>query len=162
MSSHKPLREECIARINRAGQDNGNLNVLLVNAIAQKIGLSATEFECWSYILDHGPFTAGQLAKKCGITTGGMTGVIDRLERGGFVRRQADPDDRRRVLVEGVAEEATRQKITELYRPLAEGFAVLTKDYTDEELAVITDFLQKANVLFQQSLDQLSDERTHK
>lgn len=159
MTNTRLSREECMAAINQAARDNGNLNVLLVNAIAQKIGLSATEFECWSYIVENGPFTAGQVAQKCGITTGGMTGMLDRLERGGFVRRKPDVNDRRRVLVEGLVQKEAYKKTTELYQPLAEGFAQLLQDYSDEELRCITAFLQKTNALFQQNLDQVGERK---
>ena len=95
-------REKLIEKLNEQVRDNGNINVLLVHAIAQHVHLSASEFECASLIRDHGPFTAGELAKRCRISTGGMTGMIDRLVRAKLVERVSDPKDRRRVLVSGV------------------------------------------------------------
>lgn len=155
MSTTKSTRKELIAQLDQECRDNGNINVLLVHAIAQHIGLSATEFECCSYIQDHGPFTAGELAKKCRISTGGMTGMLDRLERAGFVKRSADPNDRRRVLVSAVENKKAVKKVTALYLPLAKSFAELVTTYTDEELATIVSFMGHANAMMHSAINTL-------
>lgn len=146
-----------ITELDQAVQDNGNTNVLMVHAIAQHVGLSAAEFECASLIQDNGPFTAGELAKRCHITTGGMTGMIDRLERRGFVRREADPNDRRRVLVRAIDNEEARQKVIELYDPLRCSFNELIDSYDDEELAIIVSFMRRTNAMFHAAVESLPD-----
>lgn len=153
MSTAKFTREELIAQLDQACRNNGNINVLLVQAIAQHIGLSASEFECCSYIQDHGPFTAGELAKKCRITTGGMTGMIDRLERAGFVKRTPDPNDRRRVLVSSVKNEKAIKKVMKLYQPLADSFIQAVSSYSSEELAIIVSFMRLANDVMGKAID---------
>jgi DNA-binding MarR family transcriptional regulator len=153
-------RIEMLRRLGLAVEDNGNTNVLLVHAIAQHVGLSAVEFECWSLITQHGPFTAGELARRCRITTGGMTGMIDRLERRGYVRRQADPNDRRRVLVSSVKNEAVEKAMTkgqELYKPLQTAFNELVSTYTDQELLFIIDFMERTNAMFHAAVESLPD-----
>lgn len=152
-----PARQEMIAELDRAVQDNGNTNVLMVHAIAQHVGLSATEFECSSLIQDYGPFTAGELAKQCHITTGGMTGMIDRLERRGFVQRESDPNDRRRVLVRAIDNPEARQKVRALYGPLQRSFNELVDSYSDEQLAIIVDFMRKTNAMFHETVNSLPD-----
>lgn len=154
-----PAREDMIAELDSAVQDNGNTNVLMVHAIAQHVGLSATEFECSSLIQDYGPFTAGELAKRCHITTGGMTGMIDRLERRGFVQRESDPNDRRRVLVRAIDNPEARQKVRTLYGPLQQAFNELVDSYSDEELAIIVDFMRKTNAMFHKTVDSLPDKQ---
>jgi DNA-binding MarR family transcriptional regulator len=148
-------RRELLEVLEDAIQDNGNTNVLLVHAIAQHIGLSAAEFECWALIRDHGPFTAGELAKRCHITTGGMTGMIDRLERRNYVKREADPNDRRRVLVRTIHNEAAFKKVRELYDPLQKSFNELIASYNDEELAFILAFMTRTNGLFHAAVESL-------
>ncbi|MCI0686405.1 MAG: MarR family transcriptional regulator, partial [Sporichthyaceae bacterium] len=69
-------------------------------AIADRAGINATDWECLDVLDWTGPITAGEQARQLGITSGAVTGVIDRLERGGWVRRAVDPADRRRVIVE--------------------------------------------------------------
>ncbi len=151
-------RRDMLRCLGNAIEDNGNTNVLLVHAIAQHIGLSAVEFECWSLISQHGPFTAGELAKRCRITTGGMTGMIDRLERRGYIRRQADPNDRRRVLVEAIDNKSVRQAILtgqELYAPLQKSFNELIASYTDEQLSFIIEFMEQTNIRFHAAVESL-------
>lgn len=154
MSSSKK-RQDLIDQIHQQVKDQGNLNVLLVNAIAQRVGLSAPEFECASLIREHGPFTAGELARRCQITTGGMTGMIDRLERAGVVRRTADPHDRRRVIVEAVPSPERRKKIVALYGPLSRDFTALLNTYTDEQLLFLAEFMSTVTAMFGKAIDSL-------
>ncbi len=146
--STKKSRSEYIEQINEQVRDNGNTNVLLVHAIAQHLGLSAAEFECCSLIQEQGPFTAGELARRCRISTGGMTGMIDRLERKGFVRREADPHDRRRVLVFAVENEDSLYKVRELYDPLQLAFDEILTGYSDKEIEFIYTFMSRINQMF--------------
>lgn len=153
--SQEKSRTENINIINNEVRDNGNTNVLLVHAIAQHLGLSATEFECCSLIQEQGPFTAGELAKLCRISTGGMTGMIDRLERKGFVRREADSNDRRRVLVFGVQNEDAIYKVRALYDPMQTAFDDILSQYSDEEINFIRMFMQRINNMFHTTIANL-------
>ena len=63
------------------------------------VGLNATDLGALCLLLLRGPTPAGRLAELTGVTTGAITGVVDRLEKGGFVRREADQADRRKVIV---------------------------------------------------------------
>ena len=139
-------RQELIGRLNQASQRMGNITVLFTNAIASRVGLSATEFECMGLLRD-GPLPAGRLAELCGLTTGAITGLVDRLVKSGYVRRAADPADRRRVMVELQENEEMRAKISELYAPMEEAFSELTDHYPVEELVVINKYMDAANVM---------------
>lgn len=141
-------------QLNLAVQRNGNQTVLFTNAISQQIGLSATEFECFSLLLDEGPFTAGQLADKCGLSTGGITGLVNRLVRAGFVTRSEDPTDRRRVIITAVHDQVIYQKLTALYAPISHAFTDMIQQYSDNELGVITNFLNRSNAM---AADVLAD-----
>jgi DNA-binding MarR family transcriptional regulator len=156
MSSRKD-RNTLVAEIGQMARDHGNLNVLMVNAIAQHVGLSATEFECCSLIADEGPFTAGELARRCRITTGGMTGMIDRLERAGFAERKIDPNDRRRVLVSAIEQKKAAKLVCELYQPLQESFDKIMSEYTLEQLEVIAHFFHWTNRAFCHTLESLPE-----
>src|SRR4051794_9372852 len=74
--------------------------VLFHSAIADRLGVGVTDVKCYSILRQTGPITAGDLAERVGLTTGAITGVIDRLEQAGLVRRVRDPNDRRRVVLE--------------------------------------------------------------
>src|ERR671916_44684 len=73
--------------------------VLHNHAVAQRVGLGASDSQLISLLNLHGPLTPGRLAELTGLTTGTVTGVIDRLERAGYVRRERDAGDRRKVPV---------------------------------------------------------------
>src|SRR5262245_32777398 len=85
-------------------------------AVAGRLGMHATDLQSLGFVERYGPTTAGHLADLGGLTTGAVTGVIDRLERTGYVRRESDPDDRRKVVVRAVPGAADR--VEALYRPM--------------------------------------------
>ena len=98
-----------------------------------------------------------ELAKHTGLTTGAMTAVIDRLERAGFVRRIRDAEDRRVVLVEAFPRSVKR--ITPLYKPLVDATARLNARYTDQQLAVVLEYLSRALGLVAEHVTWLQTQR---
>jgi DNA-binding MarR family transcriptional regulator len=141
MKSKKELIEDLSQSIQRAG----TLNVLHTNAIASQIGLSATEFESMDTISHNQPMSAGQLASRCGLTTGAITGIVDRLERAGVVSRESDPKDRRRVLLKPIEDREKSKKIRKLYQPMTEAFEVVMMEYTPEQIELLIDVHNKMN-----------------
>ncbi len=109
-------------------------------AVAERVGLSPTELLAMDLISRSENVTAGRLARDLNLTTGAITGLIDRLQRAGYARRVADPSDRRRVLVKATAKE---QKITERYRRLRTDLQKAVQGYSREELATLTEFVRK-------------------
>src|SRR5262249_50475729 len=89
----------------RAGQ---NAVDAMDDAAAAYLGINRTDFRCLDVIDRRGRMTAGELAVESGLTTGAITAVLDRLERGGFVRRSRDDEDRRRIFVELTPEARAR------------------------------------------------------
>jgi DNA-binding MarR family transcriptional regulator len=123
----------------------GARSVMLSHAIASRLGISPADLETMDILSANGPLTAGRLAELTGLTTGAITGVVDRLERSGFVRRQRDANDRRRVIVHLVADRA--RKIEKLFVPLARAMAELSERYSDEELALMVDYTRRGNAI---------------
>jgi len=118
------------------------IGVLLSQAVAQRAGLNSVDLECLDLILAGGPATAGQIGRRTGLTSGAVTGLIDRLERAGFVRRIADAHDRRKVLVE--VREGSMDALDAMFLPVRETMTALLADYDQEDLARFADFLEKA------------------
>ena len=110
-------------------------------SVAIRLGLSESDIDALELLIDTGAATAGKLSEVMGMTTGAVTRVIDRLEQAGYVRRTADPADRRRVIVEVVPERvATVQSLLEsLERASAEEVG----RYSPDQLALINDFLSR-------------------
>src|SRR5580693_1417405 len=99
MSRAPASRDELVAALMRAMRDASGMGVLHSQAVASRLGLSSSDLECLDMIALRGPLTAGDIARATGLTTGAITGVIDRLERAGFAARAHDPADRRKVMV---------------------------------------------------------------
>src|SRR5262249_12019496 len=89
-----------------------------------------------------GPVTAGRLAELTGLTTGAITGVIDRLERIGLARRERDPNERRKTLV-GVLP-AVLERVSPPFEPIERPAMAVLALYSDDELDLLLDFLRRA------------------
>jgi DNA-binding MarR family transcriptional regulator len=107
-------------------------------AAAEAIGVNRTDSKCIDILEQHGRMSAGELARQSGLTTGAVTAVIDRLERLDYVRRVADPADRRRVLVELTPR--LQRMIEELMGPLGDAGFPLIDRYSDEQLELLIEF----------------------
>jgi DNA-binding MarR family transcriptional regulator len=96
-----PVPPEELQRFWELGRESSTLAVLRHARVAERMGLSATDHKALDLAARaQGPLTAGRIARLTGLSTGAVTGVIDRLERAGYVRRVRDAQDRRKVLVE--------------------------------------------------------------
>jgi DNA-binding MarR family transcriptional regulator len=138
-------RARRLAELERELRTMGARSVMLSHAIASRLGISPADLETMDFLVTNGPLTAGRLAELTGLTTGAITGVVDRLERAGFVRRERDASDRRRVIVHLVADRA--RKIGKLFEPLARAMADLYARYSDEQLAAVVDFTRRGNAI---------------
>jgi DNA-binding MarR family transcriptional regulator len=114
--------------------------VLFHEAIGQRIGISATDHKALTIIGADGPLTAGRLAQLTGLSPGAITGLVDRLERTGHVRRSPDPDDRRRILISALTN--ARSDLGEIFAQLGAAMSDLIARYDEKEAAAIVDYLQ--------------------
>jgi DNA-binding MarR family transcriptional regulator len=124
---------------------SSSLTVLFSQAVGERLGVHSTDIETMDLLHIYGPMTAGQLAERAGLTTGATTRLIDRLERAGFVKRRHDDSDRRRVIIEPSWERAST--IMACFEPIARRMGQLWSSYSDEDLAIIIDFMQRANAI---------------
>ncbi|MFF3327750.1 MarR family transcriptional regulator [Streptomyces sp. NPDC002889] len=125
--------------------------------IARRLGLNVTDLTCLGFLIEAATagesLVAGDLADRARLTTGAVTGVLNRLEKAGYIRRQTDPRDRRRVQV--VMEKSALERILEVYGPFYERLGMLFADYTPDEIAVLADWFTRAKALLQDSLDEI-------
>ncbi|MEZ4678686.1 MAG: MarR family transcriptional regulator [Caldilineaceae bacterium] len=137
--------------------------VMFHQAASLRMGLNPTDGKCLSVLREMGAITAGELAQLIGLTTGAVTGVIDRLEARGFVQRAADPHDRRRVIVEPIAGATNTPGMGAIYGPLAAATkSEFIDHYSDEELAAVLDFIQRGAALMRAQTLRLQEEtRSH-
>jgi DNA-binding MarR family transcriptional regulator len=119
--------------------------IVLHQAVADSLGLHLTDHKCMGMLCEMGPLSAGKLSELTGLTTGAITGVINRLERAGYAKRAPNPQDRRNINV--VARNVAKfdARIEGLLGPLREKMRALASRYSAEELTLILDFI-KASV----------------
>ena len=122
-------------------------SLMLQHAIADEAGLNATDAECLDYLMEMGPSTAGALVKATGLTTGAVTSLIDRLERAGFVKRSADPNDRRKVIVSLIPER--KSGIRARYARLAAAVQQRLSSYSKKELLFLIGHTSALTAIFE-------------
>lgn len=137
-------RAALLAEVERAARESSTASVLLHGAIAERLGLSATDEKTLEVLDRLGPLTAGDLARHTGLATASVTSLIDRLEAKGFVRRVRDTADRRRVIVERTTAHDT--ELAAIFGPVQAGFAKSLDRYTEPQLEAIADFLTRGAV----------------
>jgi len=147
-------RQRLIRALNEAARQLSTWTVMFHNAVAEQVSLNITDHKCLDIIIHHGPLTAGQLAEITGLTTGAVTGVIDRLEKAGFARRERDPADRRRVIVQPMLEKAG-EKLGPLFSHFQQRYLPLLEGYQDDELRLLLQFVEKSISFMQEEIDWL-------
>jgi DNA-binding MarR family transcriptional regulator len=140
---HRDRRAELVERLMTAGRAQSAATVMFHATLAARQGLSATEEKALDLLDRFGPLTAGELAKRSGLAPPSVTGLINRLERKGFVRRIPNPGDRRSVLVE-LDRERAFASVAPLFEDWVRSLHELWAGYTDEQLEVILHFLTEA------------------
>ena len=145
---------EMIADCARA---SSTITVLFHQAVAERLGLNATEHKCVDVLTRCGLITAGQLADITGLTTGAITGIIDRLENAGMVRRERDPNDRRRVNLRLTITPEREEQYRQLFEPLARATRELCEEYTNEQLELLLDFFERSGSMVQKMTRLLRD-----
>src|ERR1700730_17705814 len=133
---------------------NGSIMQLLGQMSAERIGINVTDLNCLNIVALTGPMTAGELARATGLTTASITGVLDRLEDGGFVRRERDPKDRRRVIVTLNPGPGLRE-IGPTFGPLVRAWRDAAAGYSDEELRLVIDFQRRFEGIVRDQLARL-------
>ena len=148
-------RLEQLDPLGRELQRVGTWTVLFKQALAERLGINASDLECLDLLEETGPVTAGQLAKHTGLTTAAITGMIDRLEKGRFVQRTRDPNDRRKVVVQPLPDRIS--EIGRLYASLGQAVDQLRSRYSGEEQALLLDFATRVNQIFEEETLKLRD-----
>ena len=136
----------------------GTRMILHRQNVAAALGLHNSDHISVDILRETGPITAGELSKKTGLSTGSITALIDRLEKVGYVRRENDPNDRRKVLI--VPIQKPKEADNQTYLPLHTAMVELAASYTPAELEFITQFLGKADEVLEEQIQHL-DARKH-
>ena len=148
VSTSEPTRAQLQHALKVALQTVSGQSVLFSHALAGRLAMNPTDLECLGVLMAAGPVTAGHLAAETGLTTGAITGIIDRLEAHGHVQRERDTRDRRRVYIH--VNHANLQHIAPLFASMETSMDHLFVRYSDAELRAILDFMQAATEITRQ------------
>lgn len=140
-----PSRAQLIDTFDREARRMGSMSTLHNHAVADYAGLHVTDQECIDLLDWIGPLTAGEIGTHLGLSSGAVTGLVDRLEHGGWVRRERDPGDRRRVIVHLAPTPAQGDDLWKVYRPLAVAINAYRDRLDTRDLQVVVEFLEFAN-----------------
>jgi DNA-binding MarR family transcriptional regulator len=136
-------REEVIQDIVDKLREMSTETVMFHQAVADELGLYITDHKCMDIIHRFGAMPAGRLGEMTGLTTGAITGMIDRLEKAGYVKRANDPKDRRKTIVEPIRNKKLERKIEMIFIPLHERMHKFLSSYSDSELTILLDAMTK-------------------
>ena len=137
-------REETIHNIIDKFREMSTETIMFHQAVADELGLPITDHKCLDLIHRFGAMPAGRLAELTSLTTGAVTGMIDRLEKAGYVRRTNDPKDRRKTIIKPISNKKLERKIEMIFMPIHERMHKFLSSYSDSELA----FLRNAMMEF--------------
>lgn len=115
---------------------------LFSQRVAEKLGLHPTDLQFLNLLELLGPMTPGALAQCSGLSSGGVTVVLDRLEKAGYVRRSSNPADRRSVLAGIVS--ARQKRVTSNYDAVQQQFESMLAGFSQRELEIVLRFLSAA------------------
>ena len=136
--SRPKARAALLVELEEAMRRSSAQGVVFGQAVANVAGISGSDLECLDFLNLEGRVTAGRLAEVTGLTTGAITGVVDRLEKAGLVRRERDEADRRKVFIATVPENVGQ--IARFYVPMQAAMQKLWSTYSDAELQLLLRF----------------------
>jgi DNA-binding MarR family transcriptional regulator len=156
-SGSQQKRAEVLGELMRELRQSTSLGASFFRAAAARIGITVTDMQVIDVLNLTGPMTAGQLADLTGLTTGAITGMLNRLEEAGLVRRERDPNDGRRVIVRLVTGLDEMQKIDAIFDSLGDAWDDMVSHYDDEQLVFLLEFLKRSNALSRKEIVRLRE-----
>ncbi|WP_298737810.1 MarR family transcriptional regulator [uncultured Chitinophaga sp.] len=145
---------DLLTRVRKLSQAYAYTSIQMHETIAQTAGVSGTDHKYLGFLLQKGQMTAGELSSLTGLTTGAVTGLIDRFEKKNLVKRRFAEDDRRKVLIE-----PNTKKIMALFEPLYKDFRSrsekLLASFSEEEIKVIETYFSNAIEIMNDTTNKL-------
>lgn len=150
-------REALLEEFAREVRQFNGLGASFFRAAAARLGMNVTDLQVIDILDMTGPATAGQLAELMGLTTGAVTGMIDRLEKSALVHRERDPQDGRKVIVRLNPGENTLREMSPIFDSVGQAWDQIASRYDDEQLALLVDFLKQSSVLSREETARLRE-----
>jgi len=140
------------------GREFSTSVVLFQEAIASKLGLNATDYRCLEFTVRKGPMTAKALAEEVHLTTGAITGIVDHLEKAGYVERLENPKDRRSIIINPlITQKELHEKLGNIMDSYRDAIAELFKRFDANQIAAIVDFLREFVIILKEQTSNLQE-----
>lgn len=149
------METDHVQAVRKLSQLHAYTSLIMHEAVAKKAGLSGTDQKYLALLLKNGKMTAGALADLTGLTTGAVTGLVDRLERKQLVKREFDVADRRKVVIVPDTGKITAL-LTPLYETFQAGTEALIASFSKEARDTLETYFKKAIALMNETTDKLN------
>ncbi|MFN1218850.1 MarR family winged helix-turn-helix transcriptional regulator [Chryseobacterium kwangjuense] len=149
------MKNNILENFREASRQYSDASIFMHEAIARKAGLSNTDHKYLGIILQHVSITAGEISKLTGLTTGAVTGLIDRLEKKELVKRQFTQEDRRKVIIIPNMENSMKL-LKPVFDDLQAKTADLLSDFSEKEVQTIERYFREATALMNETADHLN------
>jgi DNA-binding MarR family transcriptional regulator len=150
------MDNDLITQMRKLSQLYAYTSIQMHEAIGRKAGLSGTDHKYLGFLMEKGQMTAGELSTLTGLTTGAVTGLINRFEKKKLVKRRFAEDDRRKVIIEPIT-----KNIMALFVPLYKEFRSksekLTASFSNKEIRIIETYFLKAIEIMNETTDKLNN-----
>jgi DNA-binding MarR family transcriptional regulator len=149
-------RRRLIVTVKESLRDLRNQLSLFNRQVGAHLDLKDADMDCLDLISRHGPLSPSALARRAGLHPATMTGILDRLERGGWIARERDPSDRRVIVIRALLD-----RNAEVFRLLAgmnTSMDQVCAGYTDAELELVAGFLRRTTDAGQDATDELASD----
>jgi DNA-binding MarR family transcriptional regulator len=159
-SGARKTREELLGELVRELWRFTGQGASFFRAAAVRTGMTVTDLEVIDRLDSADPLTAGQLAELTGLTTGAITGMINRLEEAGVVSRERDPDDGRRVIVRLAPDTEKTREVSAVFNGMGRAWNEIAAQYDDEQITFLLDFLKRGNTASREEIVRLRETPT--
>jgi DNA-binding MarR family transcriptional regulator len=145
-----------ITRMRKLSQLYAYTSIQMHEAVARKAGLSGTDHKYLGFLIEKGQMTAGELSTLTGLTTGAVTGLVDRFEKKKLVKRQFADDDRRKVFIKPITENIMGL-LAPLYKEYRSRSEKLTATFSVKEIKIIETYFSKAIEIMNETTSKLNN-----
>ncbi len=138
-------KKQLIQAINYTFRRTSTETIMFHQAVADALDLNITDHKCMELLNRLGPMTAGKLSELTGLTTGAVTGIVDRLEKAKLAKRTTDPKDRRKIIITLADNKTVSKKLWKIFGSMSKAMEEVLSGYNEKELKLFLDFM--TNVL---------------
>lgn len=147
--------DEAVKHVRKLSQALAYHSLQMHEAVGRKAGIPGTDHKYLGFLMTRGQMTAGELATLTGLTTGAVTGLIDRMEKKKLVKRVFADDDRRKVFIEPNTENIMAL-LEPLYKEFRSNNEKLIASFSNKELKVLETYFTRSIELMTEATNKLN------